>query len=468
MGLRTLRRAVLIACAGVVLAAMVAVMPATATAGGLQVTVSPKVSAADAPLTIRVSGAQPGAQVTLTVTSVDADGIKWSSTSTYTATSAGTVDPATSSENGEYVGPPSAGPIDFAGTDPMGPVDFMAAPLLSSELTPIWPFGLMSPYGAVSSTQALRFYSWAKCSLSQAQHGCTWSKPLSFTFTATSGQAHASVTVQRGPALPVTASFESVAATGFYGVFWQPPASHDNHVGIVEFDGDRGGIYIPVGAMLAARGYPTLDLAYVGEPGLPQTEQGISLEYFAKALSWLGHQPGVDPGRLWVISRSRGTEAALLLGVDYPSLVHGVVALVPGDTADCSAGEGSPLWTFGGKPVPCTNQFNKTHPTDNPAAVIAVTKIHGPVLLECGEQDTNWSSCDHSEAMMAELAAAHDTHPHELLNYPVAAHGLGLLLPYYPGIAAAEEFWGIGGYSVVANPLARADQWPKLLAFLRN
>ena len=39
MSLRTLHRVFLTVCAGVVLAAMVAVMPATATAGGLQLTV---------------------------------------------------------------------------------------------------------------------------------------------------------------------------------------------------------------------------------------------------------------------------------------------------------------------------------------------------------------------------------------------------------------------------------------------
>jgi len=274
--------------------------------------------------------------------------------------------------------------------------------------------------------------------------------------------------VQRGPALPVTASFESVASAGFYGVFWQPPAGQDNHVGIVEFGGLGGGIDIPIGAMLAARGYPTLDLAYFEEPDLPYSAKDLRLEYFAKALRWVGRQPGVDPHRLWVMGWSLGTEAALLLGADYPNLVHGVVALAPNDVADCSISEGSPVWTFEGKPVPCTNQFNVTHPTDNPAAVIPVAKIRGPVLLECGGHDSAWSSCAHSKAMMAELTAAHDTYPHELLDYPVAGHGLGMLLPYYPGIADAEEFWGIAGPSVVANPLARADQWPKLLAFLRN
>lgn len=460
----SIRRVLTLTGAATLMAAMIAESPATASAGGLHLTVTPTVSAVDTPLTIRVSGAQPGADVTLTVDSVDAASVQWSSMSSYLATPAGTVDPATKpSTSGSYFG-----------IDPMGPVDFMSSPVLSSAETPIWPFGLMSPYGSMGPTSAgptsaLSYYSWAKCSLRlQGQHGCTWSKPRNFTFTATSGNFHASVTVQRGPALPVTATFESVAASGFYGVFWQPPAAQDNHVGIVEFGGSGGGIGIPIGAMLAARGYPTLDLAYFGEPGLPQAPKDLSLEYFAKALRWLGRQPGVDPHRLWVMGWSLGSEAALLLGADYPNLVHGVVGLAPNDVADCSIGSGSPVWTFEDRPVPCTKQFNKLHPTDNPAAVISVTKIHGPVLMECGEQDSSWSSCAHSKAVMAELAAGHDTYPHELLDYPSAAHGLGMLLPFYPGIAVAELAYETEGRTPVANPLARADQWPKLLAFLHK
>jgi hypothetical protein len=38
-----------------------------------------------------------------------------------------------------------------------------------------------------------------------------------------------------------------------------------------------------------------------------------------------------------------------------------------------------------GRPVPYTNQFDQPHPTDNPAAVIPVGKIHGPVFLDCGD-----------------------------------------------------------------------------------
>ena len=134
---------------------------AAATSGALQLMVSPKVSAADAPLTIRVSGLQPGAKVTLAVTSVDAAGTLWSSSNTYSASSTGTVDPTTS--------PSQANPAAGVGSavDPMGSVDLMSAPALStSDVSPIWPFGLVSPLGFVSAASAMPFYWWAKCSLS--------------------------------------------------------------------------------------------------------------------------------------------------------------------------------------------------------------------------------------------------------------------------------------------------------------
>ena len=355
----------------------------------------------------------------------------------------------------------------YSGVDPMGPVDFLNATLVPFAQDTVWPFGGLGTWNVIGNTTE-PMYWWAKCSLSQAER-CTWSTPRSFTFTATSGTAHASVTIQRGPAAPVTARLETVAATGFYGVFWQPPAGRNNHIGVVEWS---GALNNPVGAMLAAHGYPTLDLAWYGEPGLPQSGQGLRLEYAAKALHWIGTQPGVNPKRLWAMGYSSGSETALLLGVDYPNLVHGVAALSPDVVAACNAfGAGSPTWTLGGQPVPCTNQ-SQYPPTDTPAAAIPVANIHGPVLIDCGEHDS-WSSCaSFVPAVMAQLAAAHDSYAHQLLEYPDAGHGLGSLLPYYPGLAAfgllLTPTSGFKGTSMVGNSLALADQWPKVLAFLRN
>ncbi len=146
---------------------------------------------------------------------------------------------------------------------------------------------------------------------------------------------------------------------------------------------------------------------------------------------------------------STGSEAALLLGVHYPNLVHGVAALSSDDAAECT------IWTFGGQSVPCTG-------------LIPVAKVQGPVFQDCGEYDSAGQTCDQARTAMAELTALHDRYPHELLDYPDAGHGICDLLPFYPGVAAVDQALGIDGTSEVANPLARAAQWPKLLAFLRN
>jgi hypothetical protein len=67
---------------------------------------------------------------------------------------------------------------------------------------------------------------------------------------------------------------------------------------------------------------------------------------------------------------------------------------------------------------------------------------------------------------MNELAAAHDPYPHRLLDYPNAGHAVNALVPYYPGLVwAAPE---LDGSTILADPLALADQWPKVLAFLEN
>jgi dienelactone hydrolase len=424
----------------------------------LQLTVTPKVSAVDTPLSIRVSGLTPGQTVTLSVTSVDAKGVKWSSSSTYKAGPAGPVDPATT---------PAVGG-SYTGVDAMGPVDMMTGPPDSAPVnsysvgsSPGWPFG-------TSSVFADDWYAWASCP--SALH-CSWAKSLAFVFSVTAGKANASTTVWRGPASPVTARSESVASTGLYGVFWQPPADLDNHIGVLELAGGMGGIDASLGALFAARGYPTLDLAYFGSPGLVlpglppfSVPPRIPLEYFAKALQWLGSQPGVDRAHLWIVGWSLGTEAALLTAAHYPNLVHGVVAFEPNDAATCGDAE----WTLAGHPLPCSKYEGAPQQTDNPAAVIPVADIRGPIEFVCGVQDSVWPSCPNSQAMMTELAAAHDAYPHKLVEYPGAGHGVGFIAPYTPGVAPIEKTDGVGGDTPIANPLARADQWSKLLAFLRN
>jgi len=257
--------------------------------------------------------------------------------------------------------------------------------------------------------------------------------------------------------------------SGFYGDFFAPPPGSPTRPGVVIFGGSEGGLSTTTEAgLLASHGYPTLALAYFGEPGLPQTPQNIPLEYFVTALRWLARQPGVDAHALVVDGISRGSEAALLLGADFPQLVHAVIALVPGDVALCGiapvAGRRSPCagpaWTLGGRPVPYTNDFGTPYPSDHPDAVIQVEHINGPILLDCGGIDMVWPSCSFAGAIQQRLAGFDFRFAHELFTYPEAGHGVGFSVPYDPTFVVAD-----GGPSA-ADELAREDVWPRQLAFL--
>jgi hypothetical protein len=78
------------------------------------------------------------------------------------------------------------------------------------------------------------------------------------------------------------------AQGGLYGEY-QVPASASKHTAVLLIGGSDGGM--PNGyaaSLLAAHGYPVLALAYFGEPGLPPSLENIRLEYFQRALAWLG------------------------------------------------------------------------------------------------------------------------------------------------------------------------------------
>ena len=255
----------------------------------------------------------------------------------------------------------------------------------------------------------------------------------------------------------------TVPKGGFDGLFFQPASTRTPRPGVVLLGGSEGGLPDTLEAeLLASHGYPTLALAYFKAPGLPDQLANIPLEYFATALRWLGHQPGVDPQRLVVSGVSRGSEAALLLGVHYPDLVHAVIALVPSNVAlSACPGCNQPSWTLHGTPVPYSQQLGPT--SVNPAAVIPAEDINGPLLLDCGGVDQVWPSCPMANAIIDRLQAHRDTHPYVLLFYPHASHYIGELIPNI-----AYRFPGTDDSDWTANMKARTQAWPEVLNFLRH
>jgi pimeloyl-ACP methyl ester carboxylesterase len=229
--------------------------------------------------------------------------------------------------------------------------------------------------------------------------------------------------------------------------------------------GSEGGLPSPLlDGLLASQGYAALGVAYFGLPGLPSTLANIPLEYFARALRWLAGQPGVNPAKIAVLGVSRGSEAAQLLGVHYPNLVHAVIASVPSDASICSyPGCNGPAWTLAGKPLPYTKDFDNPSPADDPAAVIQDQRINGPVFLDCGEADQTWSSCAYGRAILSRLDKYHDRLPHVLYAYPGAGHLVGDFVPYEPA-GSVEISKMVPSYAAIQE--AEPGLWQHLLSFL--
>jgi dienelactone hydrolase len=145
--------------------------------------------------------------------------------------------------------------------------------------------------------------------------------------------------------------------------------------------------------------------------------------------------------------------------------VDAVVASVPSNVALCGIADvprcAGPAWTLNGKPLPYTTEFDNPHPTDAPAAVIPVEKIHGPVFLVCAGQDQVWTSCPYAYAIISRLAAHHVTYRHQLVDVSLAGHFVGSLLPDEPGWAESDP-------NFAADARGRETLWPRLLRFLKS
>jgi dienelactone hydrolase len=243
------------------------------------------------------------------------------------------------------------------------------------------------------------------------------------------------------------------AADGFFGDFFRVPSAR-RRPAVLLFGGSEGRLSgVEEAALLASRDIPTLALAYFGEPGLPKTLSRVPLEYFERALRWLARQPGVDPQRLTVYGVSRGSESALLLGVQYPQLVHKVVALVPGNVVLCAyPGCGGPAWTLHGKAIPYQDEYGPDGPD-----TIPVERIRAPLFLDCGGGDAIWPSCEMARAIVRRRHGRAVT----LLSFPDGGHAVGDLLPNVPVFSPNTE-----GFSPASDAAARRAAWPKLLRFL--
>lgn len=294
------------------------------------------------------------------------------------------------------------------------------------------------------------------------------------------------------PSAPAPAEIAQVAApsasrlvdeAGVYGEYFPGAAGP----AVLLFGGSEGGLGKGAradAAALNAAGFSVLQIAFYRAPGQPENLELVPLETFDLALDWLETQPGVDAARIGIMGTSKGGEAALIAASRHPELAV-VVAGVPSSAAwqginwtrDARVPEAS--WSLGGAPYPALPYGEWDNATglyslyanglkalgDHPDAVIRVETIGGPVLLVCGEVDALWPSCEMSRQVKVRSEAMGGPEV-TVLAYPEGGHGVvGVPDPAFdPATSVPDDFGGTGA----SNEAARADSWPRIVAFFRD
>ena len=266
-----------------------------------------------------------------------------------------------------------------------------------------------------------------------------------------------------------------------------PAKGEGPHPAVLLLGGSEGGLAEALRAqalLLQGQGFSTLHLAYHNAPGKSAKLVNIPLEEFYRALDWLKRQPGVDARRIAIVGYSKGAEAGLLVATRYPGIRATVLGMPSSVVWDGMSGENyllgsfSSSWSEKGEPI--AHLAYKGQPGSdglmpvfvnglkelgrNPEAAIPVEKYKGPLMLICGEAEKLWPSCPMTDQIVERAKAKGAPQP-VVLRYKDAGHGvMGA-----PRSGAEEDKWvaKLGG-TAEGNWAARADSWPKIVAFLRE
>lgn len=279
---------------------------------------------------------------------------------------------------------------------------------------------------------------------------------------------------------------------GFRGELFRPAEDKYSGKVLICFSGSDGKFELAKGlaGVFAEHGLTALALAYVMEEGLPRQFYRVPIDMLEAAAKRL-HEMGYEKVGLWGISK--GAELALTAGSLLPGLVNAVVAVapinlvcqgfskekgitvMPGGTWSFH-GEELPYARFGFETVPLGQVLRKSvaareltmydlylplveHP--EPAAVIPVEKITGPVLLITSQMDTMWPSVPAAEKIVERLRQKGFAYPYKHLNYKYGSH---LFVPME--ISLAKFFAGDRGKYKALSKKARMDSLEKTLEFV--
>lgn len=263
--------------------------------------------------------------------------------------------------------------------------------------------------------------------------------------------------------------------------FAASPAAVRSRGAVIVLGGSEGGLRGSrnLARRLAAEGFPSIAVSYFGEEGQSAVLNEIPIEPVARAIAWLeahGHT-----GPVAVVGVSKGAELALLTA-SRDARIKAVVAGVPSHVVwqgiDMTGGMTGASWSAGGVPLAYTpydlsngftsifNLYQGSLDAAPADSEIPVEAIAGPVLLVSGEADSLWPSSEMARRVEARLRTRGFAHPVTHLAYPDAGHAAfgPPVAADAPGLQGALQLGG----TIEGLVAARADGWPKVLAFLRG
>jgi dienelactone hydrolase len=338
---------------------------------------------------------------------------------------------------------------------------------------------------------------WSATPAGPASHAATPPGPVTTRLRAETAGGPVIAEFQRHW-LAAGATVTEVRDPGVRGIFARP-AGPGPVPGVVAFGGSGGGLGPAAGwaSVLASHGLATLAIAYFGGPGLPGALVGIEVEVVERAARWLLRRGDVASGTVGVLGASRGSELALWAGALLDT-VGAVAAFAPSGISwsglDAGGPVDAPAWTFAGRPLPYAPVGAPAKVTQAPSAgpvalraafepvlaspglfepaVIPVEDIGGPVLFVSGEADTMWPATPMTR--IAEQRARDRGFRHQMvhLSYRDGGH-TAAGMPGTPVVTEARRHpltgasYSFGG-TRAGSAHARADSWPRVVAFLRD
>lgn len=295
--------------------------------------------------------------------------------------------------------------------------------------------------------------------------------------------------------LSETVERQEVSENGLSGTFFRPLAVNQPPAVIV-LGGSDGGLDETMAGMLANYGYATFAIPYFQYKQLPKKLVEIPLEYFRKAIDWLGRQEGLHHRQIGICGRSKGGELALLIGSHFLE-IRFAVSHVGGGVVFQGVGlkkfrqtsswslDGAPLafaplplfslsqlWNMvthklTRQPHAFTDLYKKALrkvKEDHPA-IIKAEHINGPILLTSGTDDLVWPSASMNEKIVERLKKKRFPYSVKHLYFEDAGHNIRP--PYFPTSGRKSRKIAYGG-KTEADAIAAQTFWRELLLFLEK